>query len=72
MLPHRTHRCLLFVEMLIITVTMSTTSVHLFNTDGNILKTFGCTALKFCTDIYSPQSMNPTDFGDCLTFPHTG
>lgn len=26
-------------------------------------------AMKFCTDIHSPQKMTPTDFGDHLTFP---
>ena len=28
--------------------------------------------MKFCTDIHDPQKMNPTDFGDPLTFPVVG
>ncbi len=28
----------------------------------------GCTAMTFCIDIQGPQRMDPTDFGDPLTF----
>ena len=28
-------------------------------------------AMKSNTDIHNPQKMNPTDFGDSLTFPYT-
>lgn len=27
--------------------------------------------MKFCTHVYGPQSMNPVDSGDPLTFPPT-
>ncbi len=44
-----------------------TASQNLAQTE--ILTTTGWIAMKFCTDIYGPQRMNPTDFGDLMTFP---
>ncbi len=31
--------------------------------------TTGPIKMKFCTNIYGPQKMSPTDFGFLLTFP---
>ncbi len=43
-------------------------SVHC-GPDWNIWTIIWGTAMKFHTDIHSPQRMNPTDFGDPLSFP---
>ncbi len=34
----------------------------------NISTTIGWIVIKFCTDVHGSQRMNPTDFGDPLTF----
>lgn len=43
--------------------------VHHFGSDWNSSTTIGWTDMKFCTDIHSPQRMNPYGFGDPLIFP---
>ncbi len=42
-------------------------SVHHFGPDWNTSTTTGWIAIKFCTDSWSPQRVNPSDFGDPLT-----
>lgn len=49
-------------------MTVNQLGVHRVGPDWNILITLGSVAMTFYTDIQSPQRMNPTEFGDSLTF----
>ncbi len=42
-------------------------SVHRFGPDWNISVTSGRIAMKLCTNVYGPQTRNPTDFSDPMT-----
>lgn len=42
--------------------------IHHVAQDRNISTTVGLIALKFCADVTDPQRMNPTDFGNPLSF----
>lgn len=41
----------------------------LFGSDWNISTSLPWIAMRFCTDIQSPKSINPNDIGDPPTFP---
>ncbi len=44
-------------------------SVHHFGVDINMSTIIGWIVMKFQTNTQAPLKMNPTDFGDHLTFP---